>query len=325
MARYILKRLLLMIPVILGVAVLIFTIMYFVPGDPAEILLGSTATKEEIAELREQMGLNDPYFVQLARYLKETFLQFDFGISYFYGTGVKEEILRRFPKTLFFALGCMIIKTLIGTPLGITAAVHQNSLQDQLVMTIAMVFNALPGFWVALELVIIFALRLQWLPSTGVDTWQGWILPMIAGSMAGVAMQARQTRSGMLEVIRSDYVTTARAKGLTEHDIIYKHALPNALIPLIQIVGEGFGRSLGGSLIIETVFTIPGMGIYMTRAITNRDYPVVRGCVLFLAISFSIIMLLIDLGFAFADPRIKAQYERNNAKKAQKKEATSNA
>jgi len=212
------------------------------------------------------------------------------------------------PYTIAIAVICMILQIVIGTPLGITAAVHQNGFGDRFCMLIALLGVSVPGFWLAMMLVVLFAVNLGWLPPYGVGGIQYFILPCIANAFAGIASQARQTRSSMLEVIRSDYVVTARAKGLSEHDILYKHALPNALIPIITVVGNGMGMMLGGTVIIESVFSIPGIGSYTTEAINSRDYPVVMGGVLFLGALFSLIMLLVDIVYAYVDPRIKAQY-----------------
>lgn len=313
MWRYILKRLLLMIPVLLGVAILIFSIMYVVPGDAVETILGSGATAADIEAKREQMGLNDPYFVQLGRYLYNTFIKFDLGDSYMTQTPIVNEIAMRFPRTLLLAVICIVIRIVVGTPLGITAAVHQNGIADRLCIFFALIGVSLPGFWVAMMLVLFFSVHLGWLPSYGVnDGIASYILPAIAGSLSGIALQARQVRSSMLDVIRSDYVVTARSKGLGEKTILYKHALPNGMIPVIQVVGEGFGMSLGGALVIEKVFSIPGMGMYLSTAVTQRDTAIVTGVVVFLALIFGLVMLLVDLLFAFVDPRIKAQYENQN-------------
>lgn len=308
MWRYILKRLAMMVFVVLGVAVMIFSIMYFTSGDPAVMLLGSSATPAQLEAKRAAMGLDQPYLIQLIRYLKDTFIYFDFGTSYILKVPVIDELLVRFPRTLVLATICMIISTAVGLPLGITAAVHQNRWQDRVCMVIALLGVSLPGFWLALMLVLVFAVKLQILPPYGIGGIEYYILPCVANSVANIAMQARQTRSSMLDVIRSDYIVTARAKGLEEKGVIYKHALPNALIPIITIIGNTFGKALGGTVIIETVFSIPGIGMFMTTGINNRDYPVVRGCVVLLAIAFSIIMLIVDLVYAMVDPKIRAQY-----------------
>ena len=308
MWKYVIKRLLWMIPVLLGITVVIFTIMYFCPGDPAAVILGNGATPAAIAAKRAEMGLDQPYIVRLLSYLDQVFLHLNLGESYFYKQSVMSGILYRMPYTIIIAVICMILQIVIGTPLGITAAVHQNGFGDRFCMLIALLGVSMPGFWLAMMLVLLFAVNLGWLPPYGIGGLQYYILPCIANAFAGIASQARQTRSSMLEVIRSDYIVTARAKGLSEHDILYKHALPNALIPIITVVGNGMGMMLGGTVVIESVFSIPGIGSFTTEAINNRDYPVVMGGVLFLGAIFSLIMLLVDIVYAYVDPRIKAQY-----------------
>ena len=308
MWRYILKRLAMMVFVVLGVSILIFTIMYFVPGDPARIILGSSATPDQIDYLHAQMGLDKPFTVQLLTFLRDTFLRFDFGNSYIFKTPVIDELATRFPMTLKLAVLCIIVQTVIGIPLGITAAVHQGRWQDTTAILIAMLGLSVPGFWLALMMLSLFHVKLGWLPGFGIGTWKHWVLPVLSNALGGIAINARQTRSAMLEVIRSDYITTARAKGVRERGVIYGHALPNALIPVITTIGGGFATALGGTIIVESVFTMPGIGLYMTNAITNLDYPIVRSSVVLLSIAFSIIMLLTDLVYAFVDPRIKAQY-----------------
>lgn len=309
MIRYILKRLLIMIPIVLGVTVLIFTIMFFTPGDPAVIILGANASQDQLAEKRDELGLNDGYFVRLGEYLKNVFLKFDFGRSYINNRSVSEEITNRFPRTCTIAFFSVLIALTFGIPLGITASVNQYTWKDHFSMFAALVGVSMPGFWVGLLLVLLFALKLGWLPASGIAGAKNYIMPCIACSLGGMAMTARQTRSSMLEVIRSDYIVTARAKGQTERKVIYRHALKNALIPVITEAGTSFGLMLGGALVIETVFTIPGLGTYMTSAISSRDYPAIQGAVVFLAIVFSLVMLLVDLFYAFIDPRIRSQYQ----------------
>lgn len=308
MLKYVGKRLLWMIPVILGVAIFIFSILYFVPGDPAAMILGKEATDEEIADLRHIMKLDRPYIVQLGDFLYKTFIKFDFDESYFTGIPVMDELVVRLPRTLILGFSSMILTMLIGIPLGIIAAVHQNGMGDRICMVIALLGVSFPGFWLALLLVILFSLKLGWLPATGIDSWMSYILPVTATTINGLGGQARLSRSAMLEVIRSDYVVTARSKGLTENEVIYKHALPNALLPIITVAGSRLAHIFGGSVVIETVFSIPGVGTYMINAVNNRDYPIVRGSVLFLAIVFSLCMLLVDVAYGFVDPRIKARY-----------------
>lgn len=317
MKRFVIKRILWMIPVALGVAVLIFTILQFTPGEPARMVLGSGATEADILEWRTAAGLEDPYIIQLLRFMKQTFIDFDFGNSYFTGVAVSDEIIRRFPYTFILAFGSMIVSCLIGIPLGIIAAVNQNKIGDRIAMLIALIGVSMPPFWVGLLLSLTFALKLGWLPPSGVGGGQYFILPVIAASMSGIATLARLVRSSMLEVIRADYVTTAQAKGVEKLKSVYLHALPNALIPVVTQVGTSFGKTLGGTIVIETVFGIPGIGNYMLSAVNNRDYPIVQGCVVFLALAFSIVVLLVDIIYAYVDPRIKAQYEQaNGGKKA---------
>jgi len=297
-----------MIPVILGVTILVFTILYFIPGDPVRLLLGVEPTPAQVEAKREAMGLNDPYLVRLGKYVEGIFLHFDFGKSWIYNTPVTSELLQRFPRTLTIAVICMLMQILIGTPLGIIAAVNRNGWGDRLSMFIAMFGISMPNFWVALMLVLFFSVKLGWLPPFGMGGLKFYILPCIANAFPGIATQARQTRSSMLEVIRSDYITTARAKGMSEFQILMKHALPNALLPIITIVGNGMGMLLAGTVVIEMIFAIPGIGWYLVGGIGNRDINVVQSSVIFLAIAFTLIMLLVDLAYAFIDPRIKAQF-----------------
>lgn len=309
MSRYILKRLLLMIPVVVMVAVLIFTIMYFTPGDPAIIILGPNASFEQLAAKRAELGIDQPYMIQLWNYLKNVFIRFDFGNSFINERSVSSQIMERFPRTLMIAALSVLLSVAVGVPLGIIAAVNQYSWKDNASMFAALIAASMPGFWIAQMMSLLFALKLGWLPATGIDSWKCYILPVVANAIGGVASMARQTRSSMLEVVREDYITTARAKGQVRRKVIYRHALRNALIPIVTCAGGAFGFQLGGALVVETVFSIPGLGKYMMDAISMRDYPAIRGTVIFLAIAFSIVMLAVDILYAFIDPRIKGQYQ----------------
>lgn len=308
MGKYIVKRLLWIIPVLIGVTILIFSILYFVPGDPAQIILGTGASPEEIKALRTDMGLDDPYIIQIGRYLRQVFFHFDFGKSYATGIPVARELTGRLPYTVSLGISGMIITMVVGIPLGIVAAVNRNSWGDRLCMMVALIGVSMPSFWFALMLILLFALHLGWLPPLGIGGIQYYILPVLCLAFNGLGSQARMSRSCMLEVIRSDYMTTAKSKGLTENEVLYKHGLPNALIPIITSSGSKLAHLFGGSTVIETVFSIPGIGSYMIGAINARDYPVVQGSVIFLAFVFALCMLLVDLCYAFVDPRIKAQY-----------------
>lgn len=317
MGKYVLKRILWMIPIVLGVAVLVFTLMTFCPGNPAEIILGSTATEEALAAKTEELGLNDPYPVRLVSYLKQVFVDFDLGASWSTNVNIMQTIGERLPRTLLLTIVTLVIAFGLGIPLGIMAATHQNRWQDSVSMMVALVGVAIPNFWLALMLILLFAVNLGWLPAMGItDGIKSYILPAVAACMGAFATCARQTRSSMLEVIRADYITTARSKGVPERAVVMKHALKNALIPIITMFGTTFGGMLGGMMIIETVFAIPGMGTYIITAVNNRDYPVVQGGTIFLAITFSLCILAVDLLYAAVDPRIKAQYA--GVKKAKK-------
>ena len=313
MLRYVIKRLIAMIPVVIGVAILIFTIMYFVPGDPARIILGADATPETLEALRNSLGLSDPYPLRLGKFLKSVFLEFDLGTSYFVGTSVNTEIFSRFPRTVVLAVFSVLASTVIGIPLGVTAAVHQNKLSDRICMTASIIFSCIPQFWLALMLVILLSVKLGLLPAYGIGGIEHYVIPCLALTCEGFAMIARQTRSSMLEVIRADYVVTARSQGFPEREIIYQHALPNALMPVITVVGHQFARALGGTIIIETVFSMPGL--YLSSAISQRDYPIIQGTVIFLSILFCIIMLLVDIMYMVVDPRIKGQLVGNKRKR----------
>lgn len=323
MGKFILKRLLWLIPVILGVTLFVFTIMYITPGDPVRLMLGANATEETIQATRDELGLNDSFVVRFLKYCNDVFLHFDFGKSYQTKQFVTDQIMARFPFTLKVALISVAMATIIGIPIGVLAATHQYSWMDNLSMFGSLFCVSMPSFWFALILVMIFCQKLGILPAGGIGSWECYILPCVSCALGGAAGIARQTRSSMLEVIRQDYITTARAKGQKEFKVIYSHALKNALIPIIQTVGNMVGASLGGALIAETIFSIPGMGVYMMNGISQRDYPVVQGGVIFIAICFCLCMLLVDIIFAFVDPRIKSQYA--SAKKApKKKEETEN-
>lgn len=325
MGKYILKRLLWMIPIVLGVSILVFAMMSACPGDPAQIILGATATEADLAAKRVELGLTQPFLVRLGNYLSQVFLHGDLGQSWSSKVDIMSQIVERLPRTLTLALTTLFISFGIGIPLGIMAATHQNRWQDSVSMVFALIGVSIPNFWLALMLILFFAVRLGWLPAMGIDNGLvSYILPALSGCMTTLATCARQTRSSMLDVIRADYITTARSKGVKEKDVIWKHALKNALIPIITMLGSSFGVLLGGMIIIETIYSIPGMGQLIIGAVNNRDYPVVQGGTIFLAIAFSIIMLLVDLLYAAVDPRIKAQYA--SAKKPKKvKEASANA
>lgn len=318
MSKFIMRRLLLMVPVVLGVTVIVFSIMYIIPGDPAVAILGAEATQQALDSLREQLHLNDPYFVRLARYMYQVFCQGDLGTSYITGKSIMGDLIERFPNTLLLDVWCIAVQLFIGVPLGVYAATHHNKLGDYGTMTFSLLGVSIPGFWLSLMMVLVFANILGWLPPYGIGTWKHWVLPVISTSIFGIGQQARQARSSMLEVLNSDYVVMARAKGLSERAVIYSHALPNALIPVITVAGTAFGNLFGGGMLVETIFSIPGIGYYMVKAVNNRDFPAVQGSILMLSIAFSLVILLTDLVMAMVDPRIKSQFASSRKKKKKK-------
>jgi peptide/nickel transport system permease protein len=313
MLKYIVRRLLLMIPTLLGITFIVLLFIEITPGDPARLMLGDQATEENVAALRLELGLDDPLAVRYVRYIGNV-LRGDFGRSYFTGRPVLQEIWQRFPYSLMLVSLKMLIALCIGIPLGIYAAMHQYSWKDNAAIFASLFCVSMPSFWFALLLIQLLCVKLRLLPPSGVDSWQGWILPAVTGALAYTANIARQTRSNMLEVIRQDYITTACAKGLPERKVRYRHALKNAIIPVIQLAGVIFGIAIGGSMIFEVVFSIPGLGSYTISALQSRNYPVIQGGVLILSTLFAIVLLLIDLIFAMVDPRIRSQYVRRKKK-----------
>lgn len=308
MHKYILKRLLLLVPVLLGVSFLVFTIMSFTPGDPAQLILGESAPEAAVAALREQMGLNDNFFMQYARFVGKA-ITGDFGRSYTSGREVFGEIFARFPNTLILAVVGVIIAVLIGIPVGIISATRQYSFLDSASMILALLGVSMPNFWLGLMLVLTFSVGLGVLPSGGFNGLSSIILPAITLGTGAAAIITRMTRSSMLEVIRQDYIRTARAKGLGEKKVVNKHALKNALIPVITVVGLQFGYLLGGAVLTETVYSWPGVGRLMVEAIRQKDTPTVLAAVVFLAAAFSVVNLLVDILYGYVDPRIKSQYK----------------
>ena len=305
MGKYIGKRLLLMIPVVIGVAITIFTIMYFVPGDPAQIILGTSATEADLAAKRTELGLDQPYLVRLGTYLSDIFLHGNFGKSYINNTPITQELLGRLPRTLLLGVISIAIALLVGVPLGISAAVHQGSWMDNICMFIALVGVSMPTFWVALMLVILFALKLGWLPAMGIGGIQYYILPCIANSFGGIATQARQARSSMLEVMRQDYIRTARAKGLSERKVIYHHAFRNTLIPLVTIIGGSLPGLFSGALITETLYSIPGIGYISYQSMVGGDIPFSMFYLVFMAVLTLLGNLISDILYAVVDPRVR--------------------
>ena len=308
MLKYIGRRLLMMVPVMLGVIIIVFTLLYITPGDPVDTLLGDDATPEMAAQLREELGLNGGYFERLGRYVTGL-LHGDLGVDYATKEPVMDRIIQTFPNSLKLAGCSVVLAVVIGLTLGIVSAVKQYSIFDNVAMALAMVGNAMPNFWQGLLLMLLFALQWKLLPASGIGGWEYMILPAVTIGTSSAAAIARRTRSSMLEVIRQDYIVTAESKGQTELKIIVFHALKNALIPVITTVGIQFGNLLGGAVLTESIFAIPGVGKMMVDAIKARNYPVVQGGVLMVALTFSLVNLAVDILYAFVDPRIRSQYK----------------
>ena len=313
MIRYILKRFLLVIPVLLGATLLVFTIMEFTPGDPAKLILGNEATEEDITNLREEMGLNDPFVVRYARFVTNM-LKGDLGISYRNNLDVSDQIIQRLKNTMILAGAAVLIAVVIGIPVGIISAIKQYTAFDNIVMMVTLFLAASPVFWLGLMLVIIFALNLGWFPAAGMKT--GFpdmliclVLPAFTLSSNTMATIARTTRASMLEVVRQDYIDTARSKGLKESTITVRHMLKNALIPIVTMIGLSFGGLLGGSVVTESIFAWPGVGRFVVDSINFKDTPSVLASVVMLSIFSTFVNLFVDLLYAFVDPRIKSQYQ----------------
>ena len=307
MLKYIGKRLILMLPVILGISFILFTIMDLTPGDPARMILGEYASQEEVDALREEMGLHENFFVRYGKYVADA-VTGDFGTSYRSSTPVVEEIAARFPATLQIALLAMFLAVLIGIPVGIISAVKQYSFADILSTVIALAFTSIPAFWLGLLLILLFSVRLHLLPAVGSDTWKHMLMPAVSLAAAQMATIIRMTRSTMLEVIRQDYIRTAKAKGAPQRRIIFHHAIKNALLPVITTVGLSMGNLLGGALIIENVFGISGLGTLMVNSVKSKDTPMLIGSVMFAAVIAGLVNLIVDVLYTYIDPRIKAQF-----------------
>jgi peptide/nickel transport system permease protein len=319
MLEYIIKRILYLIPILFGVSIIIFALKAWTPGDPARQILGNTATEQQIQEKREELGLNDPIVVQYANYVKGIVTRGDFGNSYRTGKPVLEEIMPRLLTSAKITLGAVFIGAMIGILLGIISALKKYTWVDSGVLVISMFFQSVPEFVIGLVLIMVFAVNLHLLPATGIETWKGYIMPMLCIGLASVASYTRITRSSMLEVLGEDYIRTAKAKGQSQYNITFHHALRNALIPVAQSVGTSLGNSIGGGMVLETVFGVPGVGKYIVDSITQRNYPSVLGGALIIAMVLTIINLIVDLSFVLIDPRLKTTIITGNASKKPKR------
>ena len=308
MGGYILNRVLQLVPVLFLISVIVFGVMHALPGDPAELILqgaeGGSVTPERLAELRRQMGLDDPLIVQYLRFVGDALVG-DLGQSIRFRTSVTSLILERFAYTIELAVAGLACALAFGVPLGMIAAVRANRWPDTVAMTIAYIGASMPIYWFGLVLILVFSFNLGWFPPAGVQGWSTLVLPAITLGFVSAGLISRLVRSSMIEVLQEDYIRTGRAKGLTESIVLWRHGLKNALIPVVTMVGLQFGGLLAGAVVTETVFSRPGIGRLIVSAILSKDYPLVEGCALFLAVVYLLVNLLVDILYAWLDPRIR--------------------
>lgn len=308
MTRFLIKRLLTLIPVCLGVTFILFTLLYITPGDPARLALGDDASEASIAEFRKEHNLDKSLLVRYGLFVYNAVVHQDFGRSYITQRPVVTEIAQTFPTTLILASGATVIAVVLGMLFGIICAIKQYTIFDNVTMVVAMMGISIPNFYLGVLMLLFFSVYLGWFPSSGFDTFSERIMPWVCLSTTSMSIITRMTRSSMLEVVKSDYIRTARAKGQKESVVIFRHALKNALIPVITIAGIQFGNLLGGSILTESVFSIPGVGRLAVDAIKMRDYPIVQGAVIYMALAYVLINLIVDLLYAWADPRLRTRY-----------------
>lgn len=307
MLKYIIKRLLWIIPVLFGVAIVVFTILYFSPGDPAYLALGDNATPEAVEAYRVEMGIDGTYWERLGRLLTGM-LHGDLGPSFRSKTPVMDELLVRFKVTFNISAWSIVLGIILGIFFGIVSALKQNSIWDTLSTGCALFGISMPMFWQGLMLILIFSVWLDWLPASGYGTWQQMVMPVIALGVNSSATIMRTTRSSMLEVMRQDYIRTAKAKGQTYWAVVLRHALKNAMIPIVTVIGLQMGTLLAGSIVTEVIFSIAGVGKYLVDSMNARDYNAVQGCVLLIAFVSAILNLIVDIIYTFIDPRMKTMY-----------------
>lgn len=317
MLKYIFRRVLLLIPVIIGVMLIVFFFESVSGDDPALAILGAGSTVEDREAKREELGLNDPIVVQFGRYVWNFFSKGDLGTSYETGQPVTREIFNRFPITIKLAVIAVFFGVVLGVPLGVWSAIRQNKPIDNAIVTFSVFLESVPNFWLALMLITALSIRLHLLPSVFSRSFAGWVLPSITVIVASLSMIIRVTRSSMLETIRQDYVRTARAKGQTELKVIVNHVLRNSLIPIVNSVGNALGTMLGGALIVETIFGMPGIGNYTVSAVSARNYPAVLGSVVIFAITFSLINLIVDLIYILVNPSLRVSIIKSQLSKKQ--------
>ena len=304
MLKYASNRVLQLIPMLLILSFIVFMIVRLVPGDPVSLLLGLDANRETYWYERERLGLNDPLYVQYIRFLVNA-VQGDLGNSIVTRRPVATEIANRFPITFTLAVGGTLIGSFVGVLFGVLSAIRHNKFTDNSLMVLSLVFVSTPSFFLALLFMLLFSVHLGWLPSLGVDNWRGAVMPIMTLGLQAVGFITRTTRSAMLDVIHQDYIRTSRSRGMPERIVIYVHAFKNALIPILTAIGLRFGFLLAGAALVETVFNIPGIGRFVVDSVLSRDYPAIQGAVLAIAVTFALVNLVVDLLYAFVDPRVK--------------------
>ena len=310
MYRYVINRLLFLIPTVLGVIFIIFLVMSITPGDPARVLLGDAASQVQVDALNHQLGYDLPFLEKYGHYVYKAVVEQDFGVSYFTKQSVFEEVWPRYKVTMGLAFIGVILSSLIGIPFGIYTAVRQYSLWDTIPSLIAFFAASIPSFVLGMLLLYLFSLKLNWFPSYGIESFTSYIMPALAVAIPPAAMNLRFTKSSMLESIRQDYIRTARAKGASESTVIWKHALKNALLPVVTNVGMSLGNLICGAVVAEKLFSIPGIGSLIVDRITYKDEPVIIAGTILISVCFTIVMLIVDLIYAYIDPRIRAKYAR---------------
>ena len=304
MLVYITRRLVVMVPVLLLVVTLVFFAFQVIPGDPARLFVGPDASQDAVEAVRRELGLDQPMVVQYATYMRRL-VTGDLGRSIAMRRPVVDELVRVFPATFRLAVVSILVSMVVGVPLGLIAAINRGGVWDHVSSMVAVLGLSMPAFWLGLLLIYLLSVELRWLPSTGEAGWENYIMPTICLSTFSIAFIARMTRSSMLEVIRHDYVRTARAKGVPDWGVIVRHGLRNALLPIVTVVGLRFGYMLGGAVVVEEIFAWPGMGRLLIVAVAQRDIPVVQGLLLMFSAAFVLVNLLVDVSYAFLDPRIR--------------------
>ncbi len=310
MIRYVVKRILMLIPLVLCITFVVYGLMSLAPGDPATIMLPSNAPQEQKDALNHELGYDRPFLVKYADFVSKMIFKLDFGISYRTSQPIINEIRGRLPVSIRLAFFGLSLAAAIGIPLGVLSAVKQYSLLDTIPSVMALTLSAVPSFWLGMMLIYIFAYRLGWFPSFGMGSFKHWILPTLTIAVVYAAEILRYTRSSMLETIRADYVRTARAKGVAERKVIWHHAMKNGLLPVVTLLGSSFGAQIGGAIVTENLYNLPGLGTLTLVSINMRDTPTVVATSVIFATLYNIILILVDLMYAFIDPRIKAKYSR---------------